>query len=166
MKIRGLGKIVTVAGVCLVMVATICSFAAAQEKPSDDMQALFKEIKTDKKALVAENMQLTEAEAKKFWPIYDRYQDELFILRMRSLKLIEDYSKNYESMTNDMAKRLLDEYLTIEKLREKVREAYLPKFRKVLPEIKVARYYQIENKISAVVNYQLATQIPLLKTNQ
>ena len=129
------------------------------------MQIVIQEIKADKKLLVAENIQLTEAEAKKFWPIYDRYQDELFILRMRSLKLIENYAKNYESMTNSMAKKLLDEYLTIERLREKAREAYLPKFRKILPEIKVARYYQIENKISAVVNYQLATQIPLLKTN-
>jgi len=61
---------------------------------------------------------------------------------------------------------LLDEYLTIERLRQKVRDGYLPKFRKVLSEIKVARYYQIENKISAVVNYELAKQIPLLKTNQ
>ena len=166
MKMRGLRRTFTVAGAGLIMVVIMCSFASAQEKPSDDMQALVKEIRADKKSLVAENMQLTEAEAKKFWPLYDHYQDELFILRMRSLNLIEDYAKNYESMTNDMAKKLLDEYLTIERLREKVREAYLPKFRKVLPEIKVARYYQIENKISAAVNYQLAAQIPLLKTDQ
>jgi hypothetical protein len=166
MKMRGSVKKVTAAGACLIMVAMMYSFAAAQEKPSDDMQTLIKEIKADKKLLVAENMQLSEAEARKFWPIYDQYQDELFILRMRSLKLIENYAKNYESMTNDMARKLLDEYLTIERLREKVREAYLPKFRKVLPEIKVARYYQIENKINAVVNYQLAEQIPLVKTNQ
>jgi len=82
---------------------------------------------------------------------------------MRSLKLIENYAGNSESMTNDIAKKLLDEYLTIERLRQKVREAYLPKFRKVLSEIKVARYYQIENKISAVVNFELAKQIPLVK---
>jgi hypothetical protein len=166
MKMRVLRKTVAVAGACLFMVAIIYSFALAQEKPSDDMQTLIKEIKADKKLLIGENMQLTEAEAKKFWPIYDRYQDELFILRTRSLKLIEDYAKNYESMTNDMAKKLLDEYLAIERLREKVREAYLPKFRKVLPEVKVARYYQIENKINAVVNYQLAEQIPLVKATQ
>jgi hypothetical protein len=82
---------------------------------------------------------------------------------MRSLKLIENYAGKSESMTNDIAKKLLDEYLTIERLRQKVREGYLPKFRKVLSEIKVARYYQIENKISAVVNFELAKQIPLVK---
>jgi hypothetical protein len=85
---------------------------------------------------------------------------------VRSLKLVEDYAENYKSMTNDIAKKLLDEYLTIERLRQKVRESYLKKFRKVLPEMKVARYYQIENKISAVVNFELAKQIPLVKTNQ
>ena len=166
MKMQGLGKTVKFLGMCLVMVALMYPFALAQDKPSDNMQALADEIKADKKQLVAENMKLSEAEAKKFWPIYDQYQNELFILRMRSLKLIENYAENYKSMTNAIAKKLLDEYMTIENLRQKVREAYLPKFRKVLPETKVARYYQIENKINAVVNYQLATQIPLVETNQ
>jgi hypothetical protein len=166
MKTRGFGRTATVAGMCLVMVAFLCSFAVAQDKPSDNMQILNEKIKADKKLLVAQNMQLTEAEAGKFWPIYELYQDELFVLRMRSLKLIETYAENYESMTDELAKKLLDEYLAIEGLRQKVREAYLPKFRKALPEIKVARYYQIENKISALVNYELAMQIPLLRTNQ
>ena len=166
MKMRDLGKTFTVLSMCLVMVALMYSFTSAQDKPADDTQILIEKIKADKKLLVAENMQLSEAEARKFWPIYDKYQNELFILRMRSLKLIDTYAENYKSMTNDMAKKLLDEYLTIERLRQKVREAYLPKFRKVLPEIKVARYYQIENKIGAVVNYELAKQIPLVETNQ
>ena len=161
-----LGRIAAVVGMCLVMVAFLCSVGSAQDKPSDNMQILIEKIKADKKLLVAQNMQLTDAEARKFWPIYDLYQDELFILRKRSLKLIETYAENYESMTDELAKKLLDEYLTIEGLRQKVREAYLPKFRKALPEIKVARYYQIENKISAVVNYELAVQIPLMKTDE
>ena len=147
---------------CMVVVL-MYSFASAQDKQSDNMQILIEKIKADKKLLVAENMQLSDAEAKKFWPLYDQFQNELFILRMRSLKLVENYAGSYESMTNDTAKKLLDEYMTIEKLRQKVREAYLPKFRKVLPETKVARYYQIENKISALVNYELASHIPLVK---
>jgi hypothetical protein len=166
MKISVSGKMFSIVGMCFLMVALMSAFAIAQEKPTDDMQILMEKIKADKKLLVSENMQLSEAEAKKFWPVYDQYQNELFILRTRSLKLIEDYAKNSESMTNDIAKKLLDEYLTIERLRQKVRDAYLPKFRKAIPGIKVARYYQIENKISAVVNYELAKLIPLVKTNQ
>jgi hypothetical protein len=164
MKMSGLGKLVTAVAICFIMVALMNSFAIAQEKSTNDMQILIEKIKADKKLLVSENMQLSEAEAKKFWPIYDQYQNELFILRMRSLNLVGNYAGSYDSMTNDIAKKLLDEYMTIERLRQKVRDAYLPKFRKVLPEIKVARYYQIENKISAVVSFELAKQIPLVKT--
>jgi hypothetical protein len=96
-------------------------------------------------------MQLTEAEAKAFWPVYDQYQDELFLLRSRTAKLIKDYIDAYEKMNNDKAKKLLDELMTIEALGPKLRQAYLPKFRKALPEIKVVRYYQIENKINAAL---------------
>ena len=166
MKMPVSGKTLIILGMCFLMVALMCPFAIAKEKSTGDMQILIEKIKADKKLLVGENMQFSEAEAKKFWPVYDQFQNELFILRMRSLKLIENYAGNSDKMTNDIAKKLLDEYLTIERLRQKVREAYLPKFRKVLPEIKVARYYQIENKISAVVNFELAKQIPLVKSNQ
>jgi hypothetical protein len=166
MEKTGFAGMFTVVGMCLIMVALVCPFAIAQDKPSDNMQILNEKINADKKLLVAENMQLTEAEAKKFWPVYELYQDELFILRMRTLKLIKTYAEKYDSMTNEMAKNLLDEFMTIERLRQKVREAYLPKFRQVLPEKKVARYYQIENKIYAVTNYELSKQIPLLKTDK
>jgi hypothetical protein len=107
----------------------------AQEKPTDNMQILLEKIRADKKLLVAENMQLTEAEAKAFWPVYSRYQDELFLLRSRTAKLIKDYAEAYEQMSNDTAKKLLDEYMTIEALGLKLRQGYLPKFRAVLPEV-------------------------------
>jgi len=137
--------------------------ATAQEKPADNMQLVLEKIRADKKLLVAENMELTEAESKGFWPIYGRYQDELFLLRARTAKLISDYADAYEQMTNDKAKKLLDELMRIEALGLKLRQAYLPKFRSVLPEIKVVRYYQIENKIHAALLYELGAKIPLAK---
>ena len=140
--------------------------AKPQDKPADNMQIVLEKIRADKRLLVAENMQLTEAEAKAFWPVYDSYQDELFLLRVRTAKLIQDYADAYEKMTNDTAKKLLDEYMTIESLGVRLRQAYLPKFRKVLPEVKVARYYQIENKIKAALQYEVAANIPLAKTTK
>jgi len=140
--------------------------ASSQEKPSDNMQIVIEKIHADKKLLVAENMQLTDAEAKAFWPVYKQYQDELFLLRSRTVKLIKDYAAAYETMTNTTAKKLLNEYMTIEALGPKLRQAYLPKFRKVLPEVKVARYYQIENKIQAALFYELAANIPLMKLDK
>jgi hypothetical protein len=140
--------------------------ASAQDKPADNMQIVVEKIRADKKLFIAENMQLTEAEAKAFWPVYERYQDELFLLRARTMKLINDYAEAYEKMTNDTAKKLLDEYMTIETLGLKLRQAYLPKFREVLPEVKVVRYYQIENKINAALMYELGANIPLMKTTR
>jgi hypothetical protein len=111
-------------------------------------------------------MQLTESEGKAFWPVYEKYQSELFLLRVRTLKLIEEYAASYEKMTDSTAKKLLDESMTIETLRLKLGKAYLPEFRKVLPDKKVVRYYQIENKINAILYYELAMNIPLMKTDK
>ena len=147
----------------LVVVVACVFTVAAQEKPADNMQIVLEKVRADKKLLVAENMQLTEAEAKAFWPVYNQYQDELFLLRARTAKLIKDFADAYEKMTNETAKELMDEYITIETLGPKLRQAYLPKFREVLPETKVVRYYQIENKIQAALFYELAANIPLMK---
>ncbi len=159
------GKLV-VFFVSMVVLAAAHSLCLAQDKPADNMDILREKIQADKKLLVAENMQLTEAEAKAFWPVYEAYQNELFLLQKRSLKLISDFAEAYDKMTDKDAKRLLDEYMTIEGLRVKLRQAYLPKFRAALPEKKVVRYYQIENKIHAVLNYELAKSIPLVNVSK
>ena len=150
----------------ILMLLVFVGNVTAQEKSADNMQILLAKIKADKKLLVAGNMQLTETEAKAFWPVYEQYQSELFILRSRTAKLIGDYEAVYGKMTNSTAKKLLDESMAIEELRLKLNNGYLPKFRKILPETKVARYYQIENKINAALYYELADKIPLAKTEK
>lgn len=154
-------KIVKYILICLVALA-IALPVAAQDRPADNMQIVLDKARADKKLLVAQNMQLTESEARAFWPVYDQYQNELFLLQARLVRLINDYTGSYTTMSNDQARRLLDEYMTIEGLRPQLRTAYLPRFRNVLPEVKVLRYYQIENKIGAAVNYELARVIPLV----
>jgi len=154
------------AALIMVMLGAIVAMVSptlAQDKPADNMQIVVEKIRADKKLLVAENMELTDAEAKAFWPVYEQYQSELFLLRARTVKLIKDYADAYDKMTNETAKKLLDELITIESLGPKLRQAYLPKFRKVLPEVKAARYFQIENKIQAALMYELAAKIPLMK---
>ena len=91
----------------MVILAAIVAMVAptlAQDKPADNMQIVLEKIRADKKLFVAENMELTEAEAKTFWPVYEQYQDELFLLRARTAKLIKDYGDAHEKMTNDTAK--------------------------------------------------------------
>jgi hypothetical protein len=137
--------------------------AWAQDKPADTMQLVRDKIHADKKLFIADNMQLTEAEAKAFWPVYASYQKELSILNDRMIKLINEYAHNYQTISDQVAKRLVDEYLTIEAARQKLRQTYLPRFRKVLREKQVVRYYQLENKVQAAVSYELAAEIPLVK---
>jgi len=151
--------VLAILGVIVAMVVP----ALSQDKPADNMEIVHEKIRADKKLFIAENMQLTETEAKAFWPVYERYQDEQFLLRARTEKLIRDYADAYERMTDDTARRLLDESLTIQSLDLKVRQAYLEEFRKVLPEVKVVRYYQMESKIQAVLIYELAANIPLIE---
>lgn len=145
------------------MMAAGVAPAWTQEKPADNMQIVRDKIRADKKLVVAANMQLTESEATAFWPVYDSYQKELGLLRDRSLSVIKEYAANYETMSNETAKKLLEEHLAIERDHQKLREAYVPKFRKVLSEKQVARYYQIENKLDAIVKYQLGSEIPLVE---
>jgi hypothetical protein len=138
-------------------------FALAQDKPADNMDLVRQKVQADKKLFIAENMQLTESEAKGFWPVYDSYQAELRKLMDRSFKLIEDFASNYAAMSDEVAKKLLDEYMSIEADYLKLRQSYLPKFRGTLSDIKVARYYQLENKIDAVIDFELARKIPLFQ---
>jgi hypothetical protein len=134
----------------------------AQEKPADNMQLVREKIKTDKKLFIAQNMNLMESEAKVFWPVYENYQKDLAKLVDETVKLVENYAANYQTMTEEAAKELINGYLAIEGERVTLMKSFLPKFRKVLPEKKVARYYQLENKINAVVKYELAKLIPLV----
>ena len=136
--------------------------ASAQDKPADNMQIVREKIRADKKLLVSEVMQLTETEAKAFWPVYDAYQKELGNLAGRAKQLIDYYARNYKSMTDEAAKKLLDDHLTIQADRLKLMQNYRPKFEKALPHRKLARYYQLENKINSLVNFELAANIPLV----
>ena len=163
---REMRKMFTIAALALVLIAP-CLPVVAQDKPgdkpADNMQIFREKVKADKKLIVADAMELKDSEAKAFWPVYEAYQKEIMALNDRTIALIKDYAQNYQTMTNQKAKKLTDESLAIQAAQQKLKASYLPKFRKVLSDIKVARYYQVENKISAVVNYELAAAIPLVK---
>jgi hypothetical protein len=152
----------------MVMVAALVGLgvlAAAQDKPADNMQIMRDKIKADKKLLVASNMELTESEAKAFWPVYDAYQKDLAGINQRIGNLIKSYAADYRAntMTDEKAKKLIAEYVAIEKAEAGLKESSVPKLSKVLPPKKVARYLQIENKIRALVKYELAGEIPLVQ---
>jgi len=142
------------------------SFAqsAPADKPADNMQILRAKIKADKKLVVAENMQLTESEAKGFWPLYEAYQKDLEMLNKRADAMIDAYAAawNSESMDNKKAKKLTSDFLAIQSDEVKQMKSYAEKLNKVLPATKVARYLQIENKIRSIIKFEAAAEIPLV----
>ena len=129
----------------------------------DEMQLIRDAAKVNKKLIISENMNLTEEEAKNFWPVYDDYQKALSTLYDRTGKAIKDFAENYNSLSDEEAKTILEESIAIQEDKLKLQRSLLPNFNKVLPAKKVTRYYQIENKLNAILRYELARGIPLVK---
>lgn len=141
------------------------AIAQSQSSAETNMQILSDKIKADKKALVAANMDLTDAEAKAFWPLYDSYQKELAVLNKRTADVIVEYAKawNDKKLTDALASKLIKETIAIEQAEAAMRKREAAKLLKALPPRKAARYLQIESKIRAIVKYELASQIPLVE---
>jgi hypothetical protein len=140
-------------------------FAQERAASDTDQQILHDKLKADKKFLVATNMELTDAEAKAFWPIYDSYQADLQALDERLKKTILSYADAYNNnkLTDQTAKKLSEEVLAIDEDEVKMRKVYLVRLAGVLPGRKAALYLQIENNIRALLRYELAAEIPLMK---
>ena len=154
------GRIVVATLLTLALSAT--ASRAAGEAAQADMDILRDTIRANRKALVAANLKLTDEEAAKFWPLYDRYQGELNGVQDRAVKVIEDYTASFKDISDDKAMKLADDWLSAEGDRIKIRRTYLDEFAKVLPGKKVVRFYQIENKMDAVLRYDLAAAIPVV----
>jgi len=149
----------------LTLMAAIAMWFVSPVLGQDNMQILRDKIKADKKLLVAANMELTESEAKGFWPVYEEYQKDLTAINQRIAKLIETYAADYRAgtITDEKAKTLIDELVAVEHIDGALQESYAPKLMKVLPPKKVLRYLQIENKIRAALKYELAANIPAVQ---
>jgi hypothetical protein len=153
----------SIQAVLFALAALLALPAGAQT--ASDMQILAQKIKADKKLVVAANMQLTEEEAKAFWPVYEAYQSDLQKINGRLLGTIKRYADAYNKgpVSDEAAKKLINEAIAIEEAEVKLKRSYVPRLEKAIPGMKVARYLQIENKIRAVAKYELAAQIPLVQ---
>lgn len=150
---------------CILLTAILMLAAApvrAGEADKVNLEILRDTIRANKKALVAANLTLADEEAAKFWPAYDAYQKDLNAVQDRLVKVIQDYAANYKSLSDEKAGQLVEEYLSVEEDRAKVRRAHLAEIAGALPGRKVARFYQIENKMDAVLRYDLAAEIPVV----
>ncbi len=139
--------------------------ALSQDKPAENIQKLLEKIKEDKMLLVGVNMNFTEPEAKRFWPVYKEYQKELDSIDRRVAELIHSYATEYEAntLTEEKAEKLIENMIDVEKSESELMENFVPKLLKVLPAKKVVRYLQIESKIRSLVKYDIAGEVPLAR---
>lgn len=154
MKIAG-----TVLGAALLAAAA----APAHAQAATDIELTRAQIQKERQAIIAEAMKLTEDESLAFWPVYRDYRVEMARLGDRLVKVIKEFAATDATLNDEQATRLLNEYLDIKAKDISVKKKYAGTFRKVLPAPKVTRFFQLENKLDAVVNFDLAATIPLAR---
>jgi hypothetical protein len=146
-----------------VAAAVACLAGGAAAQSADTMEVLREKVRADKKLVVAAALGLTESEAKGFWPVYSAYQSEMVAHHDRVAKLLETYAAAYPAMTDETATKLLREFVALETEHAALLQRYVGRFERVLPPRKLARYYQIENKLRALLSYELARAIPIVQ---
>lgn len=133
----------------------------AQMSSEVDLERTY--LKAEKRSIIAENLTLTPDQSEAFWKVYGDYEKDMYAVATKGLSLIADFALNYETLTDAKSDELVKNYLSYKAEVLKVRKKYFSKFRKVLPGTVVARFYQIENKLEALINAGLAGQIPLVE---
>jgi len=120
--------------------------------------------RAQRKATVGANMNLTPDEASKFWPVYDAYEKSMDSIEDRHVRELKDFAAKYNNLTDADAKKKLDEVIAIQQARLDVQKQYIPQFRAVIPQVKVTRFYQIDNKIQALIQCDIAQLVPLAQS--
>jgi hypothetical protein len=133
----------------------------SQASPDDFVNLLRKNIRSQKKQIIAENMQLSDAEAEKFWPVYDQYAADLSKIYDVKIALLKDYADNYSSMTGEQAESYIRKRAEVEQSILQLRLKYIPAFRKVLSGRETALFYQLDWRLGLAIDVQLA-QVPLI----
>ena len=135
-----------------------------EEQVNDaNIQLMRQDIRSQRKKVVAANLPLTATEATKFWPVYDQYIAETIKVNDERFALIKEYAKNYETATNEQADSFIKRWLAFDQDNTQLRLKYIPEFEKVISRKKTAMFFQIDRRVSLMVELQLAGQVPLVK---
>jgi hypothetical protein len=128
-----------------------------------DIKLLRQDIRSNKKQIIAANLTLTDAEATKFWPVYDQYAAEMTKVGDQKYALIKEYAQNFGSLTDAQAQSLLDRSLALDEAIAQLRIKYAPIVGKVLPGTKTATFFQIDRRLTGLIDLQISSQIPLVQ---
>jgi hypothetical protein len=147
----------------LMFAQTAPAAQAGQTISEQDIQMLRSDLRSAKKQIIAQNMTFTDAQAEKFWPVYDSYTQELMKLNDTRWALIKQYADSYNTMTDVQANSLLKQQIALDKSYLQLRESWIPKFEKVISPKQTALFFQLDRRVGLLVDLQLASSIPLVK---
>lgn len=128
-----------------------------------DIDLLRKDIRSQKKQIIAANMNLTDKEAEQFWPVYEQYSTELAKIYDKKVEAIKQYAMNYGTLTDDQAQDLMKQLLGVDESVAQLRMKYIPIFKKTVSGKKTAQFFQIDRRLDGVIDLQLASGIPLVE---
>jgi len=137
--------------------------ASSQTATDQDIQLLRKDIRSQKKQLIAANLKLTDAESEKFWPVYDQYTADLVKINDQKYTLVKEYADNWGTMTDDQALSYIKRWLAVDEQVSALRSKYVPIVNKALPGKKTATFFQLERRVQMMIDIQLASQLPLVQ---
>ncbi len=137
--------------------------SAQQTSIDQDVDLLRKDVRSQKKQIIAANLKLTDAEAEKFWPVYDQYTAELVTINDAKYAAIKEYAQNYDTLTDDQATALTKKIIAVDESAAQLRQKYVPIVNKVLPGKKTALFFQLDRRLVMLIDIQLATQIPMVQ---
>lgn len=141
--------------------STTSSIAMSPQATEQDIQLLRQDIRAKKQELITQNLLLTESEATKFWPIYRHYTSDLVEVNNEKFRLIKEYSAMWGNMSDQDALIYVRRWLEVDQKVQALRLSYLPTVSQVLPGKKAATFFQLDRRISMMIDIQLASQIPL-----
>lgn len=136
---------------------------SGQSSVDQDIDLMRKDVRSQKKQIIAANLQLTDAEAVKFWPLYDQYTAELVKINDAKYAAIKDYATNYDSLTDDKALSLMRQILGVDQSVAQLRQKYVPIVGKVISGKKTALFFQLDRRLTALIDLQLASAIPMIQ---
>ena len=148
----------------IIILAFFGLFVTNGQTANDYLELTREVIKVEKKAAIAEVMQLTKAESQPFWNLYNEYQGKLYTVQNKRIAIIKDFAENYESLTDEKADELWNANMAYAQEILKLEKTYYKKFKKIISAGKAARFFQAENKIETMIDAQLAIEIPLIET--
>ncbi len=147
-------------------IVSLCFTTSMNAQSDNDYLEIARDVlKVEKKAAIADVMDLSETESQPFWNLYNEYQGKLYTVHNKRIDGIKDFAKNYENLSDEKANELWVNYMKYQTELLKLKKGYYKKFKKILPAGKAVRFFQAENKIETLINAELALEIPMIESN-